>query len=327
MSAAEKTVLEAINDVLHEVMAADSRVIVLGEDVADREGGGVVGATKGLSQRFGDRVMSTPISEQAIVGAAIGAALAGYRPVAEIMLMNFSTVAMDMIVNHAAKLRYMSGGQSSVPIVIRMMAGAGTSSACQHSDFLEAWFAHTPGIKVVAPSCAADARGLMLACIADPDPCIFIESVTSYKMKGAVDAQDFPIALGKANIIRAGTDVTLISYAAMAQTARQAAALLAKKDISAEVIDLRTIAPWDRETVINSVRKTGRALVVHEAVRNFGVGAEIAATISEELFGRLKAPVRRLGAPYAPVPFNKRLEEAYVVSAEVITTSVIDLLA
>jgi len=326
MSVAEKSVLEAINEVLHEVMAADPKVILLGEGVADREGGGVVGVTKGLSKRFGDRVMSTPISEQAIVGAAIGAALAGYRPIAEIMLMNFSTVAMDMIVNHAAKLRYMSGGQSSVPIVIRMMTGAGTSAGGQHSDFLEAWFAHTPGIKVVAPSCAADARGLMLSCIADPDPCIFIESVVSYGTKGPVDLHAQPIPLGKAKIIRSGTDLTLISYAAMVQSALHAAEQLDKTGVSAEVIDLRTIAPWDREAVINSVHKTGRALVVHEAVRNFGVGAEIAATISEELFRHLKAPVRRLGAPHAPVPFSKCLEDAYVVSAEVIAANAHELL-
>ncbi|MFT5888190.1 MAG: pyruvate/2-oxoglutarate/acetoin dehydrogenase E1 component [Zhongshania sp.] len=313
----KQTTLQAINEALHLAMAADDKVLILGEDVADREGGGVVGVTKGLSEKFGtDRVVSTPISEQAIIGAAIGAALAGYKPVAEIMLMNFTAVAMDMICNHAAKLRYMSGGQSSVPIVIRMMTGAGISAAGQHSDFLEAWFAHTPGIKVVAPSCATDAKGLMLSCIQDPDPCIFIESVMSYYTPADAAENDEPIPLGKARIAKEGSDITIISYAFMAQTALAAAAQLEKDGISAEVIDLRTISPWDREAVLKSVKKTGRALIAHEAVRNFGVGAEIASTISEELFGQLKAPVARLGAPFSAVPFNKKLETEYVVSAE-----------
>ena len=194
-------------------MEADPKVLVLGEDVADPEGGGVVGVTRGLSKRFGDeRVISTPIAEQAIMGAAIGAAIAGYKPVAEIMLMNFTTVAMDMIVNHAAKLRFMSGGQTGVPIVIRMMTGAGIASGGQHSDFLEAWFAHTPGLKVVAPSNPADAKGLMLSCIADPDPCIFIECSRAYGNACEVPTPGTPIPLGKANIVQEGADVTIISY-------------------------------------------------------------------------------------------------------------------
>jgi len=318
--------IQAINEALHEAMAADSKVIVLGEDVADAEGGGVVGVTKGLSTKFGsERVKSTPITEQAIMGAAIGAALAGYKPVAEIMLMNFTTVAMDMITNHAAKLRYMSGGQSSVPLVVRMMTGAGISAAGQHSDFLEGWFAHTPGLKVVAPSNPADAKGLLLSCIADPDPCLFIESVLAYFPPGPVPESQGPIPLGKAKRLREGTDITLVSYARMLQTVTAAAAELDKRGISAEVIDLRTVSPWDQDAVLASVRKTGRALVVHEAVRNFGVGAEIAATINEALFGQLKAPVRRLGGPYTPVPFNKRLETAYIVSAESITAAAAEL--
>jgi pyruvate/2-oxoglutarate/acetoin dehydrogenase E1 component len=323
----KQTLLQAVNEALHIAMEADPTVLVLGEDVADKEGGGVVGATKGLSTKFGtDRVVSTPISEQAIMGAAIGAALAGYKPVAEIMLMNFTTVAMDMIVNHAAKLRYMSGGQTNVPIVIRMMTGAGGSGGGQHSDFLEAWFAHTPGIKVVAPSCPADAKGLLLSCIADPDPCMFIESLAAYWTPGTAAENDDPIPLGKARIAAPGSDVTIISYARMALVAQEAAAKLLEDGISAEVIDLRTISPWDRETVLASVRKTGRAVVVHEAVRSFGVGAEIASTISEELFGQLKAPVRRLGAPDSAVPFSKPLETAYLVSAETIVTTVKQLL-
>ncbi len=315
--------IQSINQAIAQAMAADPTVLVLGEDVADREGGGVVGVTKGLSSQFGDdRVRSTPISEQAIIGAAIGAAIDGFKPVAEIMLMNFTTVAMDMIFNHAAKLRYMSGGQTTVPIVIRMMTGAGIASGGQHSDFLEAWFAHTPGLKVVAPSNPADAKGLMLSCIADPDPCIFIETSRAYGVTGDVPVEPIPIPLGKAAIAREGSDVTLISYAEMVTRCLAAAAELEKDGVSVEVVDLRTISPWDQETVLASVRKTGRAVVVHEAVRTFGVGAEIAATIHAELFGELKAPVGRLGAPFTPVPFAGNLEQAFLVQpAEIIAAA------
>jgi acetoin:2,6-dichlorophenolindophenol oxidoreductase subunit beta len=315
--------IQSINQAIAQAMAADPTVLVLGEDVADREGGGVVGVTKGLSSQFGDdRVKSTPISEQAIIGAAIGAAIEGFKPIAEIMLMNFTTVAMDMIFNHAAKLRYMSGGQTTVPIVIRMMTGAGIASGGQHSDFLEAWFAHTPGLKVVAPSNPADAKGLMLSCIADPDPCIFIETSRAYGVMGDVPVDPIPVPLGKAAIAREGSDVTLISYAEMVTRCLGAAAELEKDGVSVEVVDLRTISPWDQETVLASVRKTGRAVVVHEAVRSFGVGAEIAATIHQELFGKLKAPVGRLGAPFTPVPFAGNLEQAFLVQpAEIIAAA------
>jgi pyruvate dehydrogenase E1 component beta subunit len=308
-------IIQAINEAIAEAMEADSKVLVLGEDVADREGGGVVGVTRGLSARFGDeRVRSTPITEQAIIGAAIGVAINGYKPIAEIMLMNFTTVAMDMIVNHAAKLRFMSGGQTSVPIVIRMMTGAGIASGGQHSDFLEAWFAHTPGLKVVAPSNPEDAKGLMLSCIADPDPCMFIECSRAYGNSGLVPVDLGPIPLGKAKIVQEGNDVTIISYSEIFVRAQQAAADLAKEGVSVELIDLRTVSPWDRDTVLASVRKTGRAVIAHEAVRAFGVGAEIAAILQEELFGILKGPIKRLGAPYTSVPFSKVLEDAFLVS-------------
>jgi pyruvate dehydrogenase E1 component beta subunit len=310
-------IIQAINEAIAESMEADPKVIVLGEDVADREGGGVVGITRGLSARFGDaRVRSTPIAEQAIMGAAIGAAINGYKPVAEIMLMNFTTVAMDMIVNHAAKLRFMSGGQTTVPIVIRMMTGAGIAAAAQHSDFLEAWFAHTAGIKVVAPSNAADAKGLMLSCIADPDPCMFIECSRAYGNACDVPADQGPIPLGKARVAQEGTDVTIVSYSEIFVRAEAAAKELEAEGVSVELIDLRTISPWDRATVIASVRKTGRAVIAHEAVRQFGVGAEIAATLQEELFGELKAPVKRLGAPYTSVPFSPGLEQLFMVSVK-----------
>ena len=306
------TILQSINAAIADAMEEDANVVVLGEDCADPEEGGVCGVTKGLSTRFGDvRVRSTPISEQAIIGAAIGASLVGFRPVAEIMLMNFTTVAMDMIVNHAAKLRFMSGGQTHVPIVIRTMTGTGFASGGQHCDYLEAWFAHTAGIKVVAPSSPQDAYGLMRSAIEDPDPVLFIENLPTYWNAAAPPEKGHRVAIGKVNILSEGSDITIIGYARMIQEATPAVAALAEAGISAELIDLRTIAPWDRETVVASVAKTGRAMIVHEAVTPFGVGAEIAAVLGEELFGRLKAPVRRLGGAFCPVPFAGPLEAAF----------------
>lgn len=312
--------IEAINAALHAACAADPKVLALGEDLADHEEGGVVGVTKGLSTKFGtDRIKSTPISEQAIVGAAIGASLAGYRPVAEIMLMNFVTVAMDMITNHAAKLRFMSGGQTSVPIVIRTMTGSGFSQGGQHSDFLEAWFAHTPGIKVVMPSNPSDAYGLMMSAIRDDDPVLFVEPMSLYWTPGEVDFQ--PVPLGKARIVQEGTDITIVSYSTGAIHSAAAAAQLAKEGISAEVIDLRTVSPWDRDAVLASVKKTGRAVIVHEAVKEYGVGAEIASVIHEQLWGDLKGPVQRVGGAYSPVPFSKPLEQAFAPNATTIAAA------
>ncbi|HET9629034.1 MAG TPA: alpha-ketoacid dehydrogenase subunit beta [Novosphingobium sp.] len=311
------TIVQALNAALNDAMADDDSILVLGEDVADPEDGGVVGVTKGLSTRFGDRrVRSTPIAEQAIIGAAIGASLVGYKPIAEIMLMNFTTVAMDMIVNHAAKLRFMSGGQTNVPIVIRTMTGTGMGSGGQHCDYLEAWFAHTAGMKVVAPSNPADAYGLMRAAINDPDPVLFIENLPDYWRQGEAPKPGHVVPLGRARVAREGTDVTIVSYSRVLNEALAAVEELERAGISAEIIDLRTISPWDRETVCASVAKTARCLVTHEAVTEFGVGAEIAATLHTELFGKLKAPVARLGAPYAPVPFSNPLETAYAPTAK-----------
>lgn len=313
------TIIEAIAKAYHDAFADDPKVVTLGEDLADPEGGGIAKITKGLSTAFGDdRVRSTPISEQAIMGAAIGASLAGYKPIAEIMLMNFTTVAMDMIVNHAAKLRFMSGGQTSVPIVIRTMTGLGFGSGGQHCDYLEAWFAHTPGIKVVAASTPEDAYGLLRAAIEDPDPVIFIENLPTYRVPMAFElpASDHRVPLGKAAVQREGSDVTIVTYARMAVQARAAADQAADEGISVEVVDLRTIAPWDRETVLASARKTGRVIVVHEAVKEHGVGAEIASVISEELFGELKKPVKRLGGAFSAVPYSRPLESAYAPDAE-----------
>lgn len=313
--------IQAINLALDHAMAADPRVLLLGEEVGDREEGGVAGVTSGLSTKYGDdRVKSTPISEQAIVGAAIGASIGGFRPVAEIMLMNFVTVAMDMITNHAAKLRFMSGGQTHVPIVIRTMTGSGWANGGQHSDYLEAWFAHTPGIKVVAPSNPSDAYGLMRSAIDDDDPVIFIENLPSYWTPGPVSTE--PVPLGLAKVVREGGDITIVTYASMVGPSLAAAEALASEGISVEVVDLRTIAPWDRETVVGSVSKTGRAVIVHEAVREFGVGAEIAAELNEMFFGVLKAPVRRIGGAFCPVPYAKPLEQAFAPSAEKIEAAI-----
>ncbi|HZG33158.1 MAG TPA: alpha-ketoacid dehydrogenase subunit beta [Sphingopyxis sp.] len=319
------TIIEAIAKAYHDAFADDPKVVTLGEDLADPEGGGIAKITKGLSTAFGDdRVRSTPISEQAIMGAAIGASLAGYKPIAEIMLMNFTTVAMDMIVNHAAKLRFMSGGQTSVPIVIRTMTGLGFGSGGQHCDYLEAWFAHTPGIKVVAASTPEDAYGLLRAAIEDPDPVIFIENLPTYRVPMAFElpASDHRVPLGKAAVQREGSDVTIVTYARMAVQARAAADQAADEGISVEVVDLRTIAPWDRETVLASARKTGRVIVVHEAVKEHGVGAEIASVISEELFGELKKPVKRLGGAFSAVPYSRPLESAYAPDAERILAAI-----
>ena len=317
MTQPENTIsmLQAVNLALRDAMADDDNVIVFGEDVADKEGGGVVLATKGLSTEFGEsRVRSTPIAEQAIIGAAIGAAIVGMKPVAEIMLMNFTTVAMDMIVNHAAKLRFMSGGQTTVPLTIRTMTGAGFSNGGQHSDFLEVWFAHTAGLKVVVPSNPADAYGLLRSCIDDPDPCIFVESLGLYGKQGPAPVRGSRVPLGKAKVCRAGKDVSVFTYGPQVQLVLGVAEAL-KGEIDIEVVDLRTVSPLDEAAILESVRKTGRAVVVHEAVKNFGPGAEIGSRITEALFDRLKAPVQRVGAAFSPVPFSKPLESAFVPSA------------
>jgi pyruvate dehydrogenase E1 component beta subunit len=304
--------VQATNSALDEAMASDERVILLGEDIGDRQGGGLCRATFGLSTKYGEgRVRTTPISEQAIVGAAIGASLAGLLPVAEIMLMNFITVAMDQLFNHAAKLRFMTGGQSPVPITIRTGAGGGIGFAGQHSDMLEAWLAHSPGLKVVMASTPADAKGLLTSCIFDDDPCIFIEHTALYfgGVTGPRPEPDAgPIPLGLAHVVQEGSDVTIIGYGRPMLDVAAVATKLAGEGFSAEVIDLRTIQPFDEEAIFRSVAKTKRVVIVHEAVKRFGVGAEIASRINEELFGELAAPVRRVGAGYAPVPYSSALE-------------------
>ena len=318
MTAAKKiNIAQALNLALDEAMAGDPNVFLLGEDVADEQGGGVFKISNGLSTKYGiGRVRSTPISEQAIIGAAIGAAIAGMRPVAEIMLMNFITVAMDQVVNHAAKLRFMSGGQTNVPLVLRTTTGAGVGFGGQHSDMLEAWFAHVPGLKIVTPSNPADAKGLLLSAIEDDDPTIFIENIMSYGITGEAPPEGHRVPLGKARIARAGKDVTIITYGRPVADSLAVAEEFAAEGVDIEVIDLRTIAPYDAETVLNSVGKTKRAVIVHEAIREYGTGAEMSARIHEELFSELKAPVRRVGSKYCPVPFSKPLEDAFLYNRD-----------
>jgi pyruvate/2-oxoglutarate/acetoin dehydrogenase E1 component len=328
MSDAETiTFTQAYTRALDEAMAADPTVLLLGEDIGDKEGGGVFKVTGGLSTKYGDqRVRTTPISEQAIIGAAIGASLAGMRPVAEIMFMNFVTVAMDQIVNHAAKLRYMSGGKTAVPITIRTRTGAGTGNGGQHSDMLEAWFAHVPGIKVVIPSTPADAVGLLRSCIEDNDPCLFIEDGVTRVMKGPAPPADHKLPLGKANVEREGSDVSVISYGRPLHDIRTLADSFAEEGVSLEVIDLRTVSPLDVDTIVASVRKTGRAVIAHEAVRSFGVGAEVAAQIQEHAFSSLKAPVKRVASKDTTVPFTRTLEQEFLYKASDIEAAIRDTL-
>ena len=302
----------AVNRSLMDALRADDRVIVLGEDVA--EAGGSFKVTRGLLESYGAaRVIDTPISEATIVSAAVGAAMSGLRPVVEIMFMDFITLAMDALVNQAAKARFMFGGKTSVPMVVRTPHGGGLSAGPQHSQCLEAWFAHVPGLKVVCPSTPQDAYSLLRSAIDDPDPVIFVEHKGMYGLRGEVDSS-VKVPIGHAAVVRQGRALTLVSYGATVAVCLSAAKQLAEKNgIDAEVIDLRTLQPWDKATVLASVRKTHRVAIVHEAVQAFGVGAEIAACIAEEAFDELDAPVMRVGAPFMPVPFSRSLEKQYAV--------------
>ncbi|HEY5189354.1 MAG TPA: alpha-ketoacid dehydrogenase subunit beta [Solirubrobacteraceae bacterium] len=314
MSKVETTFVKAVADALARAMRADERVIVLGEDVAE---GGPYLATVGLSEEFGrDRVRNTPISEGAVCGVAIGAAQSGLRPVVEIMFIDFLTLALDQLVNQAAKAHFMSGGQLAVPLVLRTQGGAGQRSGAQHSQSLEAWLTHIPGLKVVMPSCAADAAGLMTAAIADPNPVVFVENKTLYFRRWLVDTEPEPVPIGRARILRAGNAITLIATSRMVGDALEAAQRLAEDGIDAEVIDPRTLVPLDIETIGESVRRTGRAVIAHEAVTAGGFGAEILAQVQEAAFDCLEAPLQRVGAPFTPVPVSPALEDAYRPGAQ-----------
>ncbi|MGE2729956.1 alpha-ketoacid dehydrogenase subunit beta [Mycolicibacterium vaccae] len=319
---------QAIGSALDDALGRDPSVFLLGEDIADPSGG-VFKVSAGLSTKYGtDRVRATPISEQAIMGAAVGAAIAGMRPVAEIMLMDFLAVCLDQVSNHAAKLRYMSGGQTGVPLTIRCAAGAGMQFGAQHSEMLEAWLTHIPGLKVVVPSNPADAKGLLTAAIFDPDPVVVVEqSLLYFTPPQPVPVGHHVVPLGSAATVRPGSDITLISYGRQVHDAMAAAGQLAEQGIDAEVIDLRSLVPLDEKTVLESVGRTRHAVVIHEAVRRNGFGAELAAMITENLFDDLGAPVRRVAGADTPVPYAKVLEDAFVPGVDAIVAGARDTLA
>ncbi len=319
---AEMTYRQAIAQAIIEEMDRDPNVLMLGEDVGPF--GGAMAASKGVHARFGSRrVIDTPISEEAIVGAALGAALTGLRPIAEIMFIDFTTCCMDMIANQVAKVRYMLGGQVKVPLVIRTQGGAGKSYAAQHSQSLEMWFAAIPGLKVVMPSTPAEAKGLLKSSIRVDDPILFIENKVLYGNKGQVpDDPDFLIPIGKANVVRPGANVTVVSWSRQLLLSLKAADALAAENINCEVIDLRTISPLDMNAILASLSKTGRLLVVEEGHKSFGIGAEISARVMEQGFDLLEGPVQRVATLDTPIPFSPALETAAIPSAEKIAAAI-----
>jgi pyruvate dehydrogenase E1 component beta subunit len=321
----ETTYLQAITGTLAEAMRADSAVLVLGEDVAE---GGPWGATAGLAEEFGaERVRNTPISEAAICGIAVGAAQSGLRPVVEIMFVDFVTLALDQLVNQAAKAHFMSGGQLTVPLVLRTQGGAGQRGAAQHSQSLEAWLTHVPGLKVVMPSTATDAAGLLASAIADPNPVVFVENKTLYFRKEDVADDPGSVPIGRASVVRPGGDVTVVALSRLVPESLAAAAELAADGIEVEIIDPRTLVPLDLDTIVESVTRTHRLVVAHEAVAHGGFGAEITARVQEAAFDELDAPIGRVGAPFAPVPFSPPLEDAYLPGRADVVTAVRSVLA
>jgi pyruvate/2-oxoglutarate/acetoin dehydrogenase E1 component len=313
------TYVKAINAALAEAMRADPSVFVMGEDVAE---GGPYTTTAGLAEEFGrERVRNTPISESAICGVAIGAAQSGLRPVLEIMFIDFITLALDQLVNQAAKAHSMSGGQLSVPMVLRTQGGAGQRGGAQHSQSLEAWLTHVPGLKVVMPSSAADAAGLLASAIADPNPVVFIENKALYFKREDVPEPPPAVAIGSARTLRAGSDVTIVALSRMVGEALAAAEQLAAEGFEAEVIDPRTLVPLDLDAIVGSVKRTGRLVVAHEAVAFGGFGAEIAAEVAAAAFDYLDAPIERVGAPFTPIPLSPPLEDAYLPGAAEILTA------
>jgi len=309
---------EALREAMAMAMEADPAVILMGEDIGVY--GGAFQVTLDLIDRFGpDRVMDTPISELGGAGVAVGAALTGLKPIFEFQFSDFAALAMEQIVNQAAKLRYMLGGEASVPVVFRLPAGSGTGAAAQHSQSLEAWFGHVPGLKVIQPSTPEDAKGMLLAALADPDPVLIFEHKLLYKMKGPVPAGHYLTPIGKAAIRRPGTDLSIVAGAIMVHRALEAAERMAQDGMSVEVIDLRSIRPIDHATILASVRKTGRLMVVYEGVKSYGVGAEISAMVAEsDAFDYLDAPIIRLGGAEAPIPYNPDLERASVPQTDTI---------
>jgi acetoin:2,6-dichlorophenolindophenol oxidoreductase subunit beta len=306
---------EAVRDALSQAMRSDDDVFIMGEDIAEM--GGSMGVTQGMLEEFGpERVRNTPISEMAIVGAGIGAAIAGMRPIVEIMYQDFTTLAMEQIVSQAAKHRYMSGGQIKVPITIRTQGGAGWSPGAQHAQQLEAWFVHVPGLKVVFPSTPEDVRGLLWSSIYEDNPIVFFEHRTLYGIKGEVPDEIEPIEIGKARIHREGEDVTVVATGRLVHESLKAAEEAAEEGISVEVFDPRTLQPLDEDALIASVKKTNRAVVAHEAVTRMGWGAEVAAVVQEQAFDYLDAPIARVGAKFTPIPFAPVMEEWVVPHAK-----------
>ena len=321
----EITYREALNDALREEMQRDASVFILGEDVGLY--GGAFKVTEGLYAEFGEkRVMDMPIAEGLIVGAAIGAAMAGLRPVAELMTVNFALLAMDQIVNHAAKIRYMFGGKTKVPLVIRAPGGGGNQLGAQHSQSLESYFLHCPGLKVVMPSTPEDAKGLLKEAIREDDPIVFLEHEHLYNTRGEVPPGDYTIPIGKAAVRKKGTDLTIISYSNMALIAGEAAVQLSKEGIQAELIDLRTLNPLDLATLVASVRKTNRAIIVEEDWKTGGVGAEVSSQIYEHAFTALDAPVVRVAGKDTPMPYAKNLEQAAIPRVEDVIQAAITVL-
>jgi pyruvate/2-oxoglutarate/acetoin dehydrogenase E1 component len=325
----ELTLSQALNEALREEMRRDPNVFVMGEEVAVwGAGGGIFGVTRGLIDEFGpERVRDTPISEEAIAGIACGAAVTGTRPVAEIMYVDFTAMAMDPIVNQAAKLRYMFGGKAKVPMVIRAQEGAGRGNAAQHSQSLEAWFVHVPGLKVVTPSFPADAKGLLKSSIRDDNPVIFLEHKALYQTKGPVPEGEFLVPLGVADVKREGEHVTVVGVHTMVHKALAAAEKLAAEGIEVEVVDPRTLVPLDVETIVRSVKKTKRVVVAHEAVERGGVGGEIAMQIMDNAFDYLDAPIKRVCGRNVPVPYNLNLERLAIPQEEDVIAAVRELVA
>lgn len=314
------TYAEAIRDGIRVEMKRDPAVYLCGEDVG--KFGGCFGVTAGLVDEFPGRIVDTPISETAIIGSSVGAAAAGLRPIAEIMFVDFMGVCMDELFNQAVKMRYMFGGKAKVPLVVKTIAGAGVAAAAQHSQSMEAWFTHIPGLKTVMPSTPADAKGLMASAIRDNNPVLFIEHKQLLGISGDVPEDEYLVPLGKASIMRQGTDVTIVAWSWMAQKALAAAEVLEKEGISAEVLDPRTLVPLDKASILHSLGKTNKLVIVHEAVKTGGYAGEIAAIVADEGFDLLDSPIKRVTAPDTPVPFSPTLEAAYVPSVESIVQTV-----
>jgi len=318
----EMAIRDALREAIREEMLKNDKCFVMGEDVGAY--GGSYGVTKGLQEEFGaDRIIDTPISELGFVGAGIGAAMAGMKPVVEIMTINFSFLALDQIINSASKIHYMSGGQIKVPVIIRMASGGGLALGAQHSHSFEGWYAHIPGIKVVCPSTPHDAKGLLRAAFLDNNPVIFIEHTATYGMRGEVPEGDYVVPFGQANVVREGKDVTIIGYSGSMQQAEKAAAILAEEDgIEADVIDLRTLRPLDMETVLTSVKKTNRAVIVEHAFRFGGFAGEITTQIQEKAFDYLDAPVGRVAGLEVPMPYTTVLERAAMPNEQQVVDAV-----